>query len=277
MNTTKFINSNRSVPPLGIHCRAPLTLLAAIAVGFTMGGSPLSHANSAMIVNKSGAHTSGSMEALQEPFPEIETDGATLTRDPDGGFRLSAINGQDAVKISGKASRIVVDDINGEPVVDLSDLVTPQIEFAGTINGSPRITVTCDSGSVEFRQSINGSPRITINCLGGRVGFIEAVGGSTHLSIDAMHGNVRFHAPVSGESKVKLTARQVAFGVGLDGGATADLTFSFGGSLAYGRLDGGSSITYRKAGAGDPAPTIHGDPSGSGRLIAAPPAAARPD
>jgi hypothetical protein len=279
MNTTNSINTCKSVPPPRLTHRETLIPLAVIAVCITIGGSSLAHAETRMIANKSDAPAIGLAEAPLEPFPKIETDGAgaTLTRDPDGGFRLSAINGPDIVKISGKASRIVIDDINGEPVVDLSGLVTPQVEFTGTINGGPLITVACDSGSVEFRQSINGSPRITINCPGGSVGFMEAVGGSTELTINAARGNVRFHTPVNGGSKVKLTARQVEFSAGIDGGATVDLTLTSGGSLAYGRLNGGGSITFRKAGADDPGLAVHGDPSGSGHLIEAPPAAAKPD
>ena len=262
-----------------LNNRETLSPLTAIAVGVALAGSSVTLANPQTILSKSGTPAPGLAETLLEPFPKIETDGAgiTLIRDPAGGFRLSAINGPETVKISGKASRIVVDDINGKPVVDLSGLVTPQVEFAGTINGSPRITVACDSGSVEFRQSINGSPRITINCPGGSVGFIEVVGGSSHLTINAAHGNVRFHTPVNGGSKVTLTAQKVEFGAGLDGGATVDLTLTSGGSLAYGRLNGGGSITFRKARANDPGPTVHGDPSGTGRLIEAPPVAADPE
>ena len=230
-----------------LNNRETLSPLTAIAVGVALAGSSVTLANPQTILSKSGTPAPGLAETLLEPFPKIETDGAgiTLIRDPAGGFRLSAINGPETVKISGKASRIVVDDINGKPVVDLSDLVTPQVEFAGIINGSPRITMACDSGSVEFRQSINGSPRITINCPGGSVGFIDAVGGSTHLTIDAAQGNVRFHAPVNGGPKVTLTARHVEFSAGLDGGASADLTLTSGGTLAYGRLSGGSSLTHR--------------------------------
>ena len=271
--------TTESILPLGINNRETLSPLAVIAVGVALAGSSVTLANPQTILNNSGTPAPGLVEAFLEPFPELEVTGAgtTLTRHPDGGFRLSAINGPDTVKISGKASRIVVDDINGEPVVDLSDLVTPQVEFAGTINGSPRISVTCDSGSVEFRQSINGSPRITINCPAGSVGFIEAVGGGAHLTINAAHGNVRFHAPVNGGPKVILIARQVEFSAGLDGGASVDLTLNSGGSLGYSRLDGGSSLTLRKSRADDPHPTVHGDPSGSGRLIEAPPVAADPE
>jgi adhesin HecA-like repeat protein len=203
-----------------------------------------------------------------EAFPDMEVSGAgaNLTADPDGGFRLSAINGPDLVKLSGKASRLVLNDINGEPVVDLRDLATPQVEFSGLINGSPQITVASNAGAVAFRQAINGSPRLSINCPNGTVEFREAVGGSTHLTIEAPHGRVHFHSPVHAGAHLTITAREVDFSAGLDGGATADLTLTSGGSLDYGRLKGSSSLSHRKADPADPPPAIHGDPSGTGRL-----------
>jgi hypothetical protein len=111
--------------------RANIVPLAAIAASLAIAAGFPAHAGTRTIANKSGGSPPGLLEALPEPFPEIEVAGAgaTLTRDPAGGFRLSAINGRDAVKISGKASRMVVDDINGEAVVDL----------AGNINGSQGI------------------------------------------------------------------------------------------------------------------------------------------
>jgi hypothetical protein len=193
-----------------------------------------------------------------EAFPELEVTGAgaNLTRDPVGGFLLSAINGPDLVKPVGTASRLALGDINGEPTIDLCQLTTKHLEFHGTINGSPRISLKAPAGTVVFHRN---------------------VGGSAHLHIVAPDGAVTFHAPVNGGARLTISARSVEFAAGLDGGAAADLTLTPGGTLSFTRLNGGSSLTHRKSHPDDPPTVITGDPSGNGRLIEAPPPANIPD
>jgi hypothetical protein len=183
----------------------------------------------------------------------VTGEGANLLPDPDGGFRLTNLNGSSTLQLTGKASRLVIGDINGEVALDLAELDTRRIEFHGTINGNPRILLRSPAGRVEFLHGVGGSATLTIDAPDGEVVF---------------HSGDRGTAPINGGATVAITARSVTLAAGLDGGAKADVTLTAGGSLHHGRLAGGSQLRYRKACPDDPRPAVDGPTDGPGRLIA---------
>jgi len=179
--------------------------------------------------------------------------GADLVREPDGGFRLSSLNGSTTIQLSGRVTRLLIGDINGEVVLDLSDLQADELDFAGSINGNPRITASTPGGRTEFRRDVGGSAEIVINAPGGEVVF---------------HSGADGRAPVSGGVILKVVAQSVDLAAGVAGGARISLNLTGPGKLRHGRLDQGSRVTYRKMRPQDPEPDVAGDSSGPGRLLA---------
>lgn len=191
--------------------------------------------------------------AEDEPIMRVTGAGADLVREADGGFRLSSLNGSTTIQLSGKVTRLQIGDINGEVVLDLSKLQADELDFVGSINGNPRITVGMPGGRTGFRRDVGGSAEIIINAPGGEVVFHSAADG---------------RAPVSGGVVLKVVAQSVDLAAGVAGGARVSLSLTGPGRLRHGRLDEGSLVTYRKMQAEDPEPDVAGDSSGPGRLLA---------
>jgi hypothetical protein len=180
------------------------------------------------------------------------------------------------VKLTGTTSRLVIGNLDGEAALDLSGLRADHLEFRGTINGNAQITLNAPASRVEFFNSVNGNPTITINAPAGLVEFHRIVEGSATIAVEAPEGRVHFRtgdsggALVTGGAQMRIVAKLVNFGAGLDGGAQAEVILSPGGELHHGRLAGGSALSCRKADPSDPDPVVTGDNGGSGRLIALP-------
>ncbi len=189
---------------------------------------------------------------LDEPVMRVTGAGADLVREADGGFRLGSMNGSTTIRLSGKMSRLRIGDINGEVILDLSELQADEIDFAGSINGNPRITVSTPGGRTEFRRDVGGSAEIIVNAPGGEVVF---------------HSDASGRAPVSGGVVLKVVAQSVDLAAGVSGGARVSLSLTDPGKLRHGRLDEGGRVTYRKMRPEDPEPDVSGDSSGSGRLL----------
>jgi hypothetical protein len=188
-----------------------------------------------------------------EPVMRVTGEGANLVREPDGGFRLSSLNGSTTVRLSGKATRLRVGDINGEVVLDLSELQADELEFAGSINGNPRITAGTRGGRTDFRREVGGSAEITITAPGGEVVF---------------HSDAAGRATISGGVVLKVVAQSVDLAAGVAGGARVSIQLTGPGKLRHGRLEEGGTVTYRKSQQQDPEPDVAGDASGPGRLLA---------
>lgn len=215
-----------------------------------------------------------SVEEISRPTIQVTGAGARLLDEPDGGFLLTPVNGQDVVKLIGKAPRLIVSGLDGECRLDLEELQCPLIEFRGKINGLTKIIVKSPGAAIDFRGAINGNPHISIDVPGGKVRFFENVQGSATLLLNVAGGEILFagndtdKARAGGGVSVQATARTVEFSGGMEAGARADVTLGAAGNLRFSRLDGGSSIHYRKAADSDPAPTVEGDRSGTGTLVA---------
>lgn len=210
----------------------------------------------------------------QRPAILVSGAGARLLDDPHGGFLLTPVNGSDEVKLTGEAPRLVVSDLNGECTLDLEDLQCPLIEFRGDINGVVKIRVKSVEADVAFRGSIDGNPHISVAVPGGKVRFFKEVHGSATLSLDVAGGEVSFagngaeRAWIGGGVKIRVNAGTAKFSGGMEAGARADVTLDRDGILRFSRLDDDSSIHYRKAEVTDSEPTVDGDRSGSGKLVA---------
>ncbi len=210
----------------------------------------------------------------QRPTLVVSGAGARLVDEPDGGFLLTSVNGSDLVRLTGKVSRLVLSDLNGRCTLDLGELESPLIEFRGDVNGLAKIIVKSAGADISFRGTINGNPHISITAPGGKVRFSKLVQGSATLVLDVPGGEVVFagnekeKAELGGGVNVQVNAGKVEFSGGMEAGAHAKVTLDGAAILRFSRLDGGSSIRYRKADDTDTEPTVEGDLSGTGKLIA---------
>lgn len=187
-----------------------------------------------------------------EPLMEVLRGGARLDPDGKGGWRLSSLNGEASVKLSGKTKCLEIGNINGGILLDASELEAAEIDIRGRINGSGTVKLNAPDGIVRFHGSIGGSTTVEVFAGGGSVQFL-----STETS----------PARVEGGTRVNVTAKEVNFAAGMDGGSKADVTVTRGGSLSYATIGGGARLHYRKAAAdNDPVVLHEGMLSGGGKV-----------
>jgi len=157
---------------------------------------------------------------------------------PNGTVEVTDLDGEDKLALTGKVKTLRIGAINGEAVLDASQLDAEEIVLAGDINGSTVVKVNAPNGRVVIAGSVNGSARLTIQAPGGEV---------------VLAGE---NANLTGGTTMVITAKRADFRALLNGGTRVDVTLTSGGSLRTAKMDGGATVRYKPTFATDPVPTI---------------------
>jgi hypothetical protein len=178
-----------------------------------------------------------------KPAPRVEIvgafDGPNRVFDlPDGTVEVTDLDGGDKLALTGKVKTLRIGALNGEAVLDASQLGAEEIVLAGDINGSTVLKVSAPGGKVVIAGSVNGSAKLTIHAPGGEV----VVAGE--------------NANVTGGTTLVITAKRADFRALLNGGTRVDVTLTVGGSLRTAKMDGGATVRYKPTSTADPVPAI---------------------
>jgi hypothetical protein len=165
-------------------------------------------------------------------------DNADLKLDaPMGTAELVPLDGDDRITLSGRVKILKVNSVNGSIQLDASRLVAEEIVLDGDVNGNCRLKLNSAGGRVTIRGAFVGSSTLAVTAPGGTV--ILAEGGR-----------------IGGGTTVTVTAKAVESKGLINEGAKVNATLDSGGAIRVASLDGGASVTYRRAGAGDPKPKV---------------------
>lgn len=190
---------------------------------------------------------------VEGPQMEVLRGGARLDPDGAGGYRLSALDGETKIRLTGTVKNLQIDGLNGRAELDASGLTAARIDFRGLVDGTSSVKLHAPGGTVVFHDIVGGATKLEIDAPDGRVNFEK--------------GDLRV-AKVIGGTRMKITARAVDFAGGMEGGSRADITLTNKGSLRCVSLTGGANLVYRKSAPGDIAPEVEeGRISEGGRLI----------
>ena len=150
---------------------------------------------------------------------------------------IDALNGIAKVKLSGKLKTVNIASLDGEAVLDASDLQVQDINI-GSVQGSAKLVVSATS----------------------QIRFTGTIGGGTKLEIYAPQGTVIIGNPesiaVDGGTQLNIHARNLFIRGTAAGGARINLTVTKGGKIHFDLLDGGAHLKYHKANPTDPDPTL---------------------
>jgi hypothetical protein len=182
-------------------------------------------------------------EPRPKPAPRVEIVGAfdgpkRAFNLPNGTVEVTDLDGEDKLALTGKVKTLRIGALNGEAVLDASQLDAEEIVLAGDINGSTVLKVSAPNGRVVIAGSVNGSARLTIQAPGGEV----VVAGE--------------NANLTGGTTMVITAKRADFRALLNGGTRVDVTLTSGGSLRTAKMDGGATVRYKPASTTDPVSTI---------------------
>lgn len=157
---------------------------------------------------------------------------------PQGTAAVPDLNGNDVVKIAGRARLVKIGSVAGDAVLDASGLAADEIVVSGDISGRAVVKLNAPNGKVIFGGHATGQSRITVNARGGELILLSRsgrLGGNTDLEISS--GRVVLDGPAGENARISIT-------------------FTAGGFLRTRRLEGNARIVYRKAAASDPEPTL---------------------
>jgi hypothetical protein len=156
---------------------------------------------------------------------------------PDDTARLPDLNSGDRVILTGKVRVLKLGSVNGKGVLDASGLVAEEVIITGDLNNEAQVLVHAPNGVVTVGGYVTGASKLTIAAPGGEV----IVTGSGRLS---------------GGPLVTVTAKRLEVKCPMSGNARVNVTLTAPGTLKLGLMEESATVTYKKAGANDPAPTI---------------------
>lgn len=169
---------------------------------------------------------------------------------PDDTAALPDLNTGDRVTLTGKVRVLRLGSVNGKGALDASGLVAEEVVITGDLNGEALVLVNAPNGKVTVGGYVIGAAKLTIVAPGGEV-------------VVAHTGRV------TGGATMTVTAKRLEVNCPLSGGAKVAVTLTAGGSLKLARAEEGATVTYKKAAASDPPPTIEkGDLHGGAKVVA---------
>lgn len=124
------------------------------------------------------------------------------------------VNGQSRVKLTGSASGVVIELVDGQSLLDLSTFVTPEVVTIGKIDGQSHVFLG-SNGEIVFNDKIDGQS-LVIARASGRIEFNEKIDGGSRV-VYSSGGSVRGPL-VNGRSVVLWHGRPPAF-TKIDGGS----------------------------------------------------------
>ncbi len=171
---------------------------------------------------------------------------------PDDTAALSNLNTNDRVTLTGKVRVLRLGSVLGKGVLDASGLVAEEVVITGDLESESLVLLNAPNGKVTVGGYVMGNAKLTVIAPGGEV-------------VDANTGRV------SGSATITATAKRLVVNCPLSGGAKVNLTLTAGGSLKLIRSEDGATITYKKAAASDPPPTIEkGELHGGAKVVTGP-------
>ncbi len=156
---------------------------------------------------------------------------------PDDTAALPDLNSGDRVTLTGRVRILRLGSVNGKGALDASGLVAEEVVITGDLNGEALVLVNAPNGKVTVGGYVIGAAKLTIVAPGGEV-------------VVAHTGRV------TGGATMTVTAKRLEVNCPLSGGAKVNVTLTAGGSLKLKRAEEGATVTYKKATASDPPPTI---------------------
>ena len=156
---------------------------------------------------------------------------------PDDTAALPDLNTGDRVTLTGRVRVLRLGSVNGKGALDASGLVAEEVVITGDLNGEALVLVNAPNGKVTVGGYVIGAAKLTIVAPGGEV-------------VVAHTGRV------TGGATMTVTAKRLEVNCPLSGGAKVNVTLTAGGSLKLTRAEEGATVTYKKAAASDPPPTI---------------------
>ncbi len=168
---------------------------------------------------------------------------------PDDTAALPDLNTGDRVTLTGRVRVLRLGSVNGKGALDASGLVAEEVVITGDLNGEALVLVNAPNGRVTVGGYVIGAAKLTIVAPGGEV-------------VVAHTGRV------TGGATMTVTAKRLEVNCPLSGGAKVNVTLTAGGSLKLKRAEEGATLTYKKAAASDPPPTIaKGDLHGGAKVL----------
>ncbi len=163
---------------------------------------------------------------------------------------LPDLRSEDRVTLTGKVHTLKIGSVNGKATLDASGLDAEEVIIGGDLNESAVVKLNAPKGKVTISGFVVGSAKLTINAPGGDV-IVSANSGR-----------------LDNGSEVTVTAKRLDIRGPMLGGTKLSATLTAGGSLKFALMDGGATITYRKAAATDPALVVEkGKIRGGAKLI----------
>jgi hypothetical protein len=169
---------------------------------------------------------------------------------PDDTADVADLNTGDRVILTGKVRVLLIGSVNGKGVLDASGLVAEEIVIRADLNNEAQVLLHAPRGKVTVRGFVAGSTKLTIIAPGGEVVLLNS-------------------GRVAGSALVTVTAKRLEANCPLSGGAKVNVTLTAAGSLKLKRAEEGATVTWKKAAATDPAPTIEkGELRGGAKVVA---------
>lgn len=164
--------------------------------------------------------------------------------------RVPDVRGEHEIVLTGTARVLRLGSVGGRVRIDASNLTVREVHITGDLNGDAVVLVRAPNGRVSVTGFVGGSAKLTADAPGGAVLFVES-------------------ARLDGGSLVTATAKELTARGHALGGTKLNVTLTSGGALKLTVLDGGATVTYRKANSSDSAPTVDpGDVRGGAKVVA---------
>lgn len=129
------------------------------------------------------------------------------------------INGQSSARLTGYAPRVVIEVVDGQSYLDLSDFKTKEAVLLGKVDGQSQLFLS-STGKVEFLERIDGQSLVVI-CAGGPIIFSNAA------------------AKIDGQSRMFYSSPGPIQGPLVNGSSSV---FFQGRALAFDKVDGKSVV-----------------------------------
>lgn len=173
-----------------------------------------------------------------------------LIDDATAEVRVPDVRGEHEIVLTGTARVLRLGSVGGRVRIDASNLTVREVHITGDLNGDAVVLVRAPNGRVSVTGFVGGSAKLTADAPGGAVLFAAS-------------------ARLDGGSVVTATAKELTAVGHFIGGTKLNVTLTRGGALKLTVLDGGATVTYRKANSSDPAPTVDpGDVRGGAKVVA---------
>jgi len=159
-------------------------------------------------------------------------------------FVLTKVDGHENLVLTGKVKLLIIEEVNGDAQVDAGKLQVERIVMQRGTNGRAKVKLAVPGGDVEIQGMINGESRVEIDAPGGIIRFAKS-------RQDRPEGG-----QINGVTQLRITAREIVFESDIGGASRIEVNLTKHGKLRFAKLDGGATLTIRKAAAADPNPVI---------------------